>query len=218
VSIALSRRAVLAALATGAAEGTRGGAAHAGPAPVVGRMLWPATGASWTYRTTVGLGGQRLGMANVTHRRLADQAFDGAACIAIGDGHITNLFQPDGSPVAVLSDNAPVARFLDRTPFAPFPLSVGASWSGRQRIHDHTRNKPVTTNVRIRVPAYEPVETPAGTFDAFRIQFEQETNVSTRWWAPGPRILVKIVTVPGAQAEPNTATVELILIAAPPVA
>ena len=80
-----------------------------------------------------------------------------------------------------------------------FPIAVGGSWSGT--FTTKTGNGDATTLISAKVVGVESVQTPAGTFDAFRI--EESGNVSapsgkfqfteTDWYAPDAKRIIKFV-------------------------
>jgi hypothetical protein len=64
-----------------------------------------------------------------------------------------------------------------------YPMSVGQSW--RQSIRDSTRRLALRPDpAETRILGYEPVTTPAGTFDALRISIIMQLDDETFWRWP----------------------------------
>lgn len=107
----------------------------------------------------------------------------------------------DGNPVMAVNDKGEVVSRL--TPFLPqlsFPLSVGRTWAGKYEGQEG-RFKKWSGEMTCVAAAFEPVQVPAGKFDAFRIEcvnevrilFLQRTIKTTNWYAPSVGMIVKSV-------------------------
>lgn len=84
-----------------------------------------------------------------------------------------------------------------------FPLFVGKKWSSRYAGFRADKNRKWDSLLECEAKAYEPVNVPAGTFDAFRVECVDNWEfgyifsgkaVSTRWYAPAEGIIIKSVS------------------------
>ena len=82
--------------------------------------------------------------------------------------------------------------------FIDWPLEVGKTWSFSARGFFQQRSSPY--DVAVKVQSYEDVKTKAGTFKAFKIQYDWKTSDNfgrtytwtvTSWFAPEVKNLVK---------------------------
>ena len=132
--------------------------------------------------------------------RIVEVAADGSA-VADCAGHRLETSGPDDSNAVRVSDPAG-RKLVEFRPFAPalkFPLAVGARW--RQGYVGFTafNNLIWDGEAQCKVPAFEAVTVPAGTFDAFRIECVEKWMVGsrqgathvTRWYAPAAETVVK---------------------------
>ncbi|HTJ94223.1 MAG TPA: hypothetical protein VL424_14105 [Pararobbsia sp.] len=97
-----------------------------------------------------------------------------------------------------------------------FPMSVGSTWTSS--FTTRTGNGDATTTLTAKVVGVEPVQTTAGTMQAFRI--EETGNVSapngkysfteTDWYAPDAKRIIKF-TFTGAAADGSTFGTQAVL-------
>lgn len=86
--------------------------------------------------------------------------------------------------------------------FLSFPLFVGKTWK-----HTYV-NSGTSRDSRYKVVAYQPVTTPAGTFDAFKIEgLDQRWDrpygiIVTLWYAPAVKNIVKFAGEEGGNHNP----------------
>ena len=134
----------------------------------------------------------------------------------------------DGSTVFVVTPNqvCPECRFYDdsnlvtrkllwksgkdissklrpRLKFLDFPLFVGKEWEDNKALWSGGLHGYYTYLNTFRVTAFEKVKTPAGEFDAFRIEWRQRSpeeagripfeGVCVYWYAPSVKFFVKRV-------------------------
>lgn len=93
--------------------------------------------------------------------------------------------------------------------FADYPLAVGKKWSFK--FQQKNTNSPYTTNFQYdaEVVGIEKVKSPAGEFDAFKINYRGYWDSSgggngslsiTSWYAPAPRATVRTEVTSGRNA------------------
>ena len=85
--------------------------------------------------------------------------------------------------------------------FLSFPLAVGKKWSFKYNFANKTNQSKGRSQLDAEVVAYEKVTTPAGSFDAFRIEAKGFWNndssrsngrsKSVYWYAPSARSVVR---------------------------
>ncbi len=149
----------------------------------------PPVGATWTY--------DKDGEAEVL-QRLQDGIFKDQAVIRIDVGdEKTWLYTTDSlNWVATLDvDNNPVTSATPSTGGFHWPLWVGKKWTSTFTFRDHKRGKSwAGGQTHWMVEAIEAVETPAGSFNTYRLQSEpgkHNATVQTVWYAPDLGIVVK---------------------------
>ena len=116
----------------------------------------------------------------------------------------------NGEPLLLSPDlsvlDSPRAR-ESRAASLRFPLAVGKRWRYESDWLFKVKGSSGTMSVEVAVTAYEKVRVPAGEFDAFRLVSTRQVrgrssfgsvidgeNVSTFWYAPAARAVVKAVS------------------------
>lgn len=94
-----------------------------------------------------------------------------------------------------------LVRFKPGLPTLSFPLAVGKHWSGEYEGYTNSDGAVWTGDASCTVKAREAVEVAAGTFDAYRIECQDDWTAgpfsgvsnSTTWYAPEVGAVVKSV-------------------------
>lgn len=82
---------------------------------------------------------------------------------------------PQGQPL--MSYDPPIAL--------PWPLEVGKAWETTHRVTLHRDGSIRSVSIRGRVEAFETVQVPAGSWQAFKVSWTDSLGeVETRWVAP----------------------------------
>lgn len=116
-------------------------------------------------------------------------------------GHRISLDASGNPQRAVGADDRPLVEFKPAAPGLRFPLTVGAHWRQGYTAFTAFNNLVWDGEANCRVEAYEPVQVPAGQFDAFRIECQDKWMVGpkfgfthvTRWYAPAVATVVRQV-------------------------
>lgn len=125
---------------------------------------------------------------------------DGSA-VADCQGHRLSL-DASGNPVAARGpDGRTLVEFKPAAPGLRFPLAVGAHWRQGYTAFTGFNNLVWDGEASCRVEAFEPVQVPAGEFEAFRIECQDKWMVGpksgithvTRWYAPTAGTVVRQV-------------------------
>lgn len=129
---------------------------------------------------------------------LASVAADGSA-VAECNGHRLAL-DGEGNPIAAVDPTGrKLVEFKPAAPGLRFPLDVGAHWRAPYTAYTAFNNLVWDGEASCRVEAFEPIDVPAGRFDAFRIECQDKWMVGpkngythvTRWYAPAVATVVR---------------------------
>jgi hypothetical protein len=183
----LARRHLLALSATATLAAALGGCATA--PPTAQRMDMPPMGTVTTYhRVSSGSLGAFDGQVVWTH---APATWEGKPVIAFGApqagvalhdpvsfAHVASL-TPSGKPY--VSYDPPIDY--------AWPLTVGKAWRSANTVTVHATGQKTAVTTDFKVTAFEKVTVPAGTFNAYRIEWVTSQGESeTRWVAPAEGI------------------------------
>ena len=163
----------------------------AAPAPQADTWVAPAVGSTWEIaQRNTGSYGKDV-QYRVTRR---DTTWKGAPALALTSslgGAI--IAEPAGGKwLAMVGPNGQPAITFDPPLGWTYPLAVGRTWSGRQRLTMHATGKTIEYELSCSIPAFEKVTVPAGTFDAFRIHCTSSIgNDETFWTSPALGTFVK---------------------------
>lgn len=163
----------------------------AAPRAQEARFVPPALGAVREYA------GRLFGVdcAKWTVTRVADDGAAGAECA----GHSLSLDASGNPQAAIGADGRTLVEFKPAAPGLRFPLTVGAHWRQGYTAFTAFNNLVWDGEANCRVEAFEPVQVPAGQFDAFRIECRDQWKVGpkfgythvTRWYAPAVATVVR---------------------------
>jgi hypothetical protein len=161
----------------------------ASPPPTAQRMDMPPMGTVTTYhRISSGSFGTYDGQVVWTH---APATWEGKPVIAFGAPQAgVALHDPVSfAQVASLTPNGKPYVSYDPPIDYAWPLTVGKAWRSVNTVTVHATGQktPVTTD--FKVSAFEKVTVPAGTFNAYRIEWvSSQGERETRWVAPADGI------------------------------
>lgn len=129
---------------------------------------------------------------------IAQVGEDGSASAECA-GHRLRLDASGNPQAAVGPDGRTLVEFKPAAPGLRFPLTVGAHWRQGYTAFTAFNNLVWDGEANCRVEAYETVQVPAGSFDAFRIACQDQWKVGpkfgfthvTRWYAPAVATVVR---------------------------
>lgn len=190
-----------------------GGCAASGPQ--ADTWVAPAVGTSWEIaQRNSGSYGKDV-QYRVTRR---DTTWKGAPAVALTNSLGGSIVaEPAGGKwLAMVGRDGQPAITFDPPLGWNYPLKVGKSWSGRQRLTVHASGKTIEYELSCSIPAFEKVTVPAGTFEAFRIHCTSSIgNDETFWTSPGLGTFVKTRLVRGPGNPFGAGTQESELVARP---
>ena len=148
-------------------------------APVAERYLAPPTGSKWvTGRTDTGSYGSDSAQLSMIR---GARTWQGREVITFETPENTVLALPTGDYLAQIKDDKVLVSW-DPPYNLDWPLVVGKTSKKSYRMTIHSTNRTVPFDVEQKVEAYEPVTTPAGTFNAFRVLTTDTLgNENTDW-------------------------------------
>jgi hypothetical protein len=117
----------------------------------------------------------------------------------------TRTFTRDFNPVEIKTGESVASRFKPFWPYLQFPLQVGREWAIPFEVEASARpaNRNAKWQWKARVVAAEAVTVPAGTFQAFKIEYDGSfatrqgnkswtgTSKEVAWFAPELNRIVK---------------------------
>ena len=118
---------------------------------------------------------------------------DAATVMALGVEAGENIwyFDDQKRTVAQMRGGKAVATYDPGEAVYDWPLAVGKAWTAKYRYLNHATGQATDVQFEVKVESYEKVDTPAGSFDAYRISMTSPTAKLTRWYSPVLGILVK---------------------------
>ncbi len=184
----------------------------AAPGPQVDGWVAPRVGASWeiAQRNTGSYGKDvRLRMTR------GDTTWKGMPAVALSNSlGMTLVAEPAGGKwLAMVGRDGKPAVSFDPPLGWDYPLKVGKTWSGLQRLTMHATGKTLEYELSCSIPAFEKVTVPAGTFEAFRIHCKSSIgNDETFWTNPalGTFVKTRLVRQPGNPFGAGTQEAELV--------
>ncbi|MBI2311479.1 MAG: hypothetical protein HYU77_03135 [Betaproteobacteria bacterium] len=108
-------------------------------------------------------------------------------------------FAPDWNPFSGSLPNNGAVDFTPAYPALVFPLQVGKTWISSTGARVRATGRTVTAKIFARVLGRERVVTPAGEFEAFRVQRQVYLD-DREWWRSGTEILEFDWYAPDAKA------------------
>ena len=149
-----------------------------------------AVGDAWTYALSdPGNPSRRFSFVQTVH---SVNGNDIGVTIANNGGTMPATFDGNGN----LTSNGS-KQYLPSDGKLKFPMSIGNTWTSQ--FTTRTGNGDAATTLNAKVTAVEQVETPAGVFQAFRIEETldvsapngKSTFTETDWYAPDAKRIVK---------------------------
>jgi hypothetical protein len=145
---------------------------------------------TWTVsQVTTGSFGAKT--ETIVWRALGERDWQGHRVVALQSAQSTWLFDAEKRVVAQLQGEKAVASYDPGESLYSWPLQVGKSHTAKYRYLNHANAQAVDVEFAVKVEAIERVQTPAGTFEVFRISMTSPTAILTRWYSPALGILVK---------------------------
>lgn len=177
--------------------------------PVTAGAAYPPVGAKWNIRVTEsGIFHSTVENRDVTATSVS---FNGRPGYGLTSNGTTRVLDPSTfNPIGIMQSGKAVVMDTPDEGLFSWPLWVGKSWDGRSSHADLLYGQVwPPAKFRARVVAIEDVTVPAGTFKAFRIEYQGGIGSSstggirsgggspgfeshgTYWYAPGPELIVK---------------------------
>jgi hypothetical protein len=195
---------------------------------------YPPVGARWKVRVTE---------AGFFHKTVNDRDviatsvdFNGRRGYGLASLTTTKVLDPATfNPIGLLKDGKVVVVDVPNSGRFSWPLWVGKAWSATTSHTDFSYGESwPSTESDAWVAAFEDVAVPAGTFKAFRIEYQGGIGSSVPdswlngvgrlgfesndiyWYAPGPKVIVKseVVRLSRNYQWPGRTTVELLSVPA----
>ncbi|MDJ0947370.1 MAG: hypothetical protein QNJ94_00465 [Alphaproteobacteria bacterium] len=148
---------------------------------------------------------------------LPETIFNGRPVTPLRSGTTMQILDSsDRNWIATMREDGAVEEAEPHRGVFVWPLVVGKNWEAEFIYHDRSRDfsvGPIGTSWAVE--AWEPVTTPAGTFEAMRLRGEPRRNNTRRtllWYAPNPGVIVRrqVVQATGRGNERAVVTWELI--------
>lgn len=179
--------------------------------PRAERWVVPAPGSTWemAQRNTGSYGKDvRYSVTSGT------TTWKGAPAVALKNSMgSTILADPQtGKWLVVLGPNGQPAMSYDPPMGWEYPLHVGKSWSGHQRLTLHGPGRTLEFDFTCKVDGVEKVSVAAGSFDTFRIFCEGPGSKETYWSSTenGQFVKTRLVREPNNPFGPGTQESELV--------
>lgn len=186
----------------------------AAPGPQADTWVAPATGTTWEIaQRNTGSYGKDV-QYRMTRR---DTTWKGTPALALANSlGGTVVAEPAGGKwLALLGSDGKPAITFDPPLGWNYPLKVGKTWSGRQRLTVHATGKTLEYDLSCSVPAFETVTVRAGTFDAFRVHCTTNIGNDETFWvnpALGTFVKTRLVRAPGNPFGAGTQEAELLAV------
>jgi hypothetical protein len=162
-----------------------------GSSPPAADLKWPPAGFSYVISESTS-GSYGTGTRRVIVRYLGEETWQGARVHAFSEGSVVTYLDDRRRILARVDAKGPIESYEPYFVFADWPISVGKTWPNRYRYYDHARARRFD-GVRYdgQVEAYEDVNTPAGTFKAFRIALRGVSSHVALWYSDDLGLVVK---------------------------
>ncbi|GIX27913.1 MAG: hypothetical protein KatS3mg123_1794 [Burkholderiales bacterium] len=141
-------------------------------------------GDAWTYAVYDGYRGTRKGSTRYTVQQITPDRV--VTRMEASGGPATRTFTLEWNPY---TDELPEHRIADFTPPFPafaFPLQDGKRWSATVTAVEAGTGRRYPVHVSARVAGRETIQTPAGAFDAIRVDRSIYLD-NYEWWRSGTR-------------------------------
>ncbi len=141
-------------------------------------------GDAWTYAVYDGYRGTRKGSARVTVQQITPQGV--VTQMDSDGGPATRTFTPEWNPHTLELPEDRIADFTPPFPAFAFPLEDSKRWSATVIAVESRSGRRYAVHVSARVAGRETIQTPAGTFDAIRVDRSVYLD-NHEWWRSGTR-------------------------------
>lgn len=194
--------------------------------------LFPvAKGSSWEYNGAItgNVNGQKLNQTMSITGTVTSVKKAGSTTVAVvrmaANGRTTGEDTYRITPEAVLRVSTGAYGYERMTPPLPllrFPVAVGKNWSWKGKKRNPDANE-VAGSAVMKIASREQVNTPAGVFDAYRLDMTITLNDKSQkivlpahiWFSPGKGMVKMSTTIAGPGGQSLTITGALVQIQSP---